>query len=257
MTDLANTYDTTGTSPVDERGPARLRPSTFEARLREAQALLEGAGCTVDASGWLGGAYHGNRVDGLGGEDASGALLSGSVRLDTKVLTGDLGGVPLGGTVGSADGRFRFVMDRDADTFFVGQAARVQGARGVFMGLEASCPAGTFPETALAGWYTGEMAGLDGLQPNALLGGWTIDFDCPFIAVGGQTTWTVYEIHPGLLGIDSPRDQFSGLQLLGYGPEYRLPAGGQLGLILSGDTFVATTWGDSHPLCFADGIRVH
>ena len=51
MTDLANTYDTTGTSPVDERGPARLRPSTFEARLREAQALLEGAGCTVDASG--------------------------------------------------------------------------------------------------------------------------------------------------------------------------------------------------------------
>ncbi|MCA9571796.1 MAG: hypothetical protein KC656_28355, partial [Myxococcales bacterium] len=118
MTDVANAYDTSGTSPVSPSSAARLRPATFEARLREASALLVAEGCTVDAVGWVGGAYRGNIADGVGGQDEAADELVTSVDLGTKVISaGTLGASTVAGAVGAADRRFRFVMDRDGSTF--------------------------------------------------------------------------------------------------------------------------------------------
>lgn len=266
MTGLANAYDTTGTSPVNESGPARLRPSTFEDRLREAQGLLEGEGCTVDASGWLGGAYRANVAGGVSGEDQAGSPLQGRVSASTKQVSGTLGGDPVGGAVGSVDGRSRFVMDRDGTTFYVGQAARVQGARGVFMGIEADCPTSASPETALAGWFSGDATGLDALTgtgPPAvpLVGTWSVAMDCPTVFDGNTITnpdtWTVSGEWPTLsvstltgfvtdatviyvLGEVDPVYAISGQGFAELATDFSGPPMGPFSV--TGDSFVSLVW---------------
>ncbi|MCB9694759.1 MAG: hypothetical protein H6736_23350 [Alphaproteobacteria bacterium] len=193
MTNTANTYYPTG-SPVDEAGAARLRPSTFYAKLGAVRDALELEGCTVDSEvDNVAGSYHHGRTDGTVGEDADGEPLVATTTAAHGIF-GTVGVDAIGGTVGAWANGDRFVIDR-GDTFYVGHFARVAGARGVHMGLGVSCPVGTSPETALADWFDGDLTGLDPVATTSLDGAWNVTTDCSDPAVwtfsGGPPTYEV------------------------------------------------------------------
>lgn len=170
----------TGSDPVQDVGvPTRLLTSTFEQRLGDVQALLQAEGCTIDADLYLSGAFGRNITTGA---DESANAFVGSLTTSPKLVSGTLGLDDIGDVVGVWDGQHRFVMNDGAD-FYVGQAARVKGTRGVFMGLKATCGGGTSPETVLASWFDGDLTGLD--QPDTggsidLTGGWQVVGPCTF-----------------------------------------------------------------------------
>lgn len=177
MMGTANAYYT-GADPVQDAGvPARLQTATFLARLEVVQTLLQDASCEVDGDRTISGAYKVDLTDGTTGEDELGALVVASVRKSRRAVSGMLGDETLGDPVGLWDDQLRFVVGTGED-FFVGQAARVRGARGVFMGLRASCPAGTSPEAALAAWFDGDLDGLDLPAAASIAGTWNTTGSC-------------------------------------------------------------------------------
>ncbi|MCA9569326.1 MAG: hypothetical protein KC656_15870 [Myxococcales bacterium] len=239
--EAANAAYPTG-SPISPSAPTRLRPATLESTLQVPTDLLVSEGCEVGTRHqWVGGAYRAGQANGVVGEQALGYPLQG--RAGGGLVAGDRDGDLFGDRIGAFDGP-RFVANLpSAGSFLFGISARVQGARGVFVGAEATCPLAASPESALASWFHGDLSGLDG--DVVLEGAWTVSSpDCGDFS----TTWTfipndepLYWDIPELGGVAT---------VIGPSTFDIVVPGGGLQITVTGDTFTGST-----PACQFDGVR--
>lgn len=147
IVDAAN--DATSGEPVrDDASLARLRPDALEDHLRHLQDSIA-AECTVD--GYLGAAY--GRGGAITGATTDLGPLTGSFA--GGGFTGDLGAYTAGEPFGDFD-LPRFVGDRSDGGFVAGWISRINGRRGVVVGLHGTCT--SEPASVLADWY-GDLSG--------------------------------------------------------------------------------------------------
>ncbi|MCB9669364.1 MAG: exo-alpha-sialidase [Alphaproteobacteria bacterium] len=132
----------------------RRRPSTVEADLVALAAQLQATGCTpdaTDASGWIAGEWS-TRSHTFAGADDHGDAVTGEIDTEEGALRGTLGADPLGTTF-ARYARRRFAGESAGNTsVLAGTFVRIQGSRGAFVGLTATCSADVSGYDALGGW---------------------------------------------------------------------------------------------------------
>ncbi|MCA9569327.1 MAG: hypothetical protein KC656_15875, partial [Myxococcales bacterium] len=186
------------------------------------------------------------KADGVLGEQALAYTLTGG--LGGGHVSGDRDGEAFGAVVGAYDGP-RFVADLPAlGAFLFGVNARVQGARGVFVGAEATCPIGSSPETALAPWFHGDLTGLDPVD--VLEGPWSVSSpDCGVLTA----TWTFVRNDEPLYW-DVP--ELGAVATVGGPSTYDLTVpGGAAQLTVTGDAFTGLFVSPFTGVCQLEGVR--
>lgn len=145
-----------GSSPIDEAGPRRLRPSVLRAQLASLVDTLEGSGCTPNAlEGYAAGAY-GTGADGIVGRTDQDAAVLATLDRVNRTFGGAIGDLVMGDPFATY-AKGHLVASRSDGGWVAGRFARVSGTRGVFLLLQGRCVDGV-PGDALSDWSPADLA---------------------------------------------------------------------------------------------------
>ncbi|MCA9570062.1 MAG: hypothetical protein KC656_19590 [Myxococcales bacterium] len=194
---------------VDGASNARLDPANVLSEVQGLLGALVAGGCLVgpDVQGSVGGAYSASTGTFAGGSE-TGPDVSG-VLTPFRAFEGSVGGSELGVFFARYTGSGRFVADRDDGGFHAGPWIRVQGSRGVFIGVQGTCDGSGRASEALDAWFGGGLADWRVFDPSAPIDGVSVVVDASEAVAVEALTNTVVTPAGGSLRRVRPGEVFA------------------------------------------------
>jgi hypothetical protein len=145
-----------GPDVVHDLAPVRLQPASVVDTVQRLVDTLDVEDCLLTAAlpGSLGGAYDSSAGTFDGAADLG--VVTGTLEPGRR-FAGTLGGRSTGVLFARYNRNRQFVADRDDGGFFAGEWIRVQGRRGVFIGVHGTCDGSARAPEAFERIYRGDL----------------------------------------------------------------------------------------------------